>query len=642
MLFPTQRRLISLPLSVLMLFLGVVLALGGCASIPPAGPGAPTTEPTADPAALATHQAHMQDPALMATHQAQLQAPDAMATHEAQMQDPAVAATHQAQMQDPAAMATHEVLMHGTSTPAAEAQLGADTALTTFNTADFAGSGQCVMCHEGLVDAAGTDVSITTYWRSTMMASASRDPAWQAKVASEIARNPGLAALIEEKCASCHTPMAVAQAEINETPVALGGSGFLNPDNPLQAAAGDGVSCTLCHQIEPDNLGEKAGFSGGYGIDGGTEPPDRPAYGPYTDPFTRPMQMHTGFIPLHGEQVGSAALCGSCHNLFTPFVDAEGQVRGEFPEQTPYTEWEHSAFGAGNLVCQGCHMPPAGSGVVISTMPMRLGPREPFFRHEFVGGNVFMVEMLRDHAAELGVTAEAAQLEATAARAGQQLRRAASLTLEDATRQGDVLELRLRVNPATGHKFPTSFPSRRAWLHVTVTDALGAVIFESGKPEANGAIAGNDADADAGAFEPHYDRISAPDQVQIYEPIMADTDGRVTYTLLRAAKYLKDNRLLPAGADKAALPPEIGVYGEAANDANFAGGGDAVTYRVDLAGATGPFTVAAELLYQPLSHAFVQDMLQAGGAAADRFGGYYAAAGKAPDRVAAIEPLQVE
>jgi hypothetical protein len=620
-----SRPIPSLSLA-LLLFLGAVTALGGCAPLPGAGPAATAPAQTEDLTALATQQP-------------QMQGSDAMATHAAQMLDPAVAATHQAEMQDPVAMATHEAQMHGTPTPV---PLGASTALTTFNTADFSGSGQCALCHEGLVDAAGTDVSITTHWRSTMMANAAHEPAWQAKVASEVARNPALAALIEEKCASCHTPMAVAQAEIDETQVALSGAGFLNPDNPLHEAAGDGVSCTLCHQIEPDNLGEKAGFSGGYKIDGGTEPPDRPAYGPYTDPFGRPMQMHTGFVPLKGDQVDSAALCGSCHNLYTPFVDAEGQVRGEFPEQTPYTEWEHSAFGKGNIVCQSCHMPAAGSPVVISTMPMMLGPREPFFRHEFVGGNVFMVEMLRDHAAELGVTADTVHFDATAARAGEQLGRAAALAVEEAARDGDALEVRLRVSTATGHKFPTSFPSRRAWLHVTVADGAGKVIFESGEPLTDGAIAGADADADAGAFEPHYDVVTAPDQVQIYEPIMGDTDGRVTYTLLRAATYLKDNRLLPAGAEVAGLPPDIGVYGRAADDANFTSGGDAVTYRVDLVGATGPFTVAAELLYQPLSYRFVQDMLAGGGAAAARFGGYYASADKTPDRVAAIEPVQVE
>ena len=211
-----------------------------------------------------------------------------------------------------------------------------------------------------------------------------------------------------------------------------------------------------------------------------------------------------------------------------------------------------------------------------------------------------MVTLLKDHAAELGVTAAAAQLEATAARTAEQLGRGASLALKSASREGDTLAIQLQVSPATGHKFPTSFPSRRAWLHVTVTDAAGQVVFESGRPESDGSIQGNAADADPGAYEPHYDVINAADQVQIYEPIMGDTEGKVTYTLLRAATYLKDNRLLPGGADKAKLPPEIAVKGEAASDTNFVGGGDQITYRVDVSSAKGPFTVQAELLYQPL------------------------------------------
>ena len=199
----------------------------------------------------------------------------------------------------------------------------------------------------------------------------------------------------------------------------------------------------------------------------------------------------------------------------------------------------------------------------------------------------------------------------------------------------------MQVSPATGHKFPTSFPSRRAWLHVTVTDAAGQVIFESGRPGADGSIQGNAADADPAAYEPHYDVITAADQVQIYEPIMGDTEGKVTYTLLRAATYLKDNRLLPGGADKAKLPPEIAVQGEAAGDVNFVGGGDQITYRVDVASAQGPFTVQAELLYQPLAYRFVQDMLADSGESGQAFGGYFAAADHTPDRVATVEPMQV-
>lgn len=584
----------------------VAILLSGCLAIPPG----PATAPAAPDAALATH--------------------------EAQMTDPAAHATHEAQMQTPEAMATHEAAMHG-GTPTPIPAAAASVALSTFTTDDFVGSGLCVMCHEGLVDAAGTDVSITTDWRSTMMANAAKDPAWQAKVASEAVRNPALKEIIEKKCATCHTPMAETQAETLGAPVTLSGDGFLNPTNPLHEAGQDGVSCSLCHQIQPEDLGAAESFSGGYAIDTSTEPPDRIMFGPYENPFGRPMQMHTGYLPAFGEHTNSAAFCGTCHNLITPYVDAAGQIAGEFPEQMPYTEWENSAFGQG-IACQVCHMPQAAGGVVISPMPGRLAPREPFFQHYFVGGNHFMVTLLKDHAAELGVTADAVQMDATAARTAEQLGRGAGLTLSSAAREDDVLAIQLQVSPATGHKFPTSFPSRRAWLHVTVTDAAGQVVFESGRPGADGSIQGNAADVDPAAYEPHYDVITAADQVQIYEPIMGDTEGNVTYTLLRAAAYVKDNRLLPAGGDKAKLPPEIAVYGNAADDPNFVGGGDQVTYRVDVASTKGPFTVQAELLYQPLAYRFVQDMLADGGESGQAFGRFFAAADQAPARVAAVGP----
>jgi hypothetical protein len=207
--------------------------------------------------------------------------------------------------------------------------------------------------------------------------------------------------------------------------------------------------------------------------------------------------------------------------------------------------------------------------------------------------------------------------------------------------ENEVLTASLNVAALTGHKFPTSFPSRRAWLHVTVADAAGNVIWESGARNPDGTISGNAADASPAAFEPHYDIITQPDQVQIYEPIMGDHEGQVTYTLLQAAQYLKDNRMLPAGAAKAELPPEIAVYGEAAGDTNFLGGSDLVTYRIEVRGATGPLTVNAELLYEPLSYQFVVDLLADKTETTDRFGRYWGETDTAPLVVAAIEPATV-
>src|SRR5262249_4663998 len=120
-----------------------------------------------------------------------------------------------------------------------------------------------------------------------------------------------------------------------------------------------------------------------------------------------------------------------------------------------------------------------------------------------------------------------------------------------------------------GHKLPTAYPARRVWLHVTVRDGARRTVFESGALRADGSIEGNDNDADASRYEPHYSEIREPDQVQIYESVMADTSGALTTGLLAAVRYVKDNRVLPRGFDKRTADKDIAVVGGAADDANF-------------------------------------------------------------------------
>ncbi|MBE0685219.1 MAG: hypothetical protein IH585_04390 [Anaerolineaceae bacterium] len=537
--------------------------------------------------------------------------------------------------------------------PPADIQFGQDgepprnpavnTVMSIFVTDDFLGAGTCLLCHANLFDQGGVDVSITTDWRSTMMANASRDPIWQAKVSSEIERMPDLQAVIEVKCVTCHQPMAKTQAEVVGAAVAMFGDGFNNPAHALHLAGMDGVSCALCHQIQDKNLGGKESFTGGFKIDASTSPPNRPMFGPYETPFGFPMQNHTGFIPVYGEHTNQAELCATCHTLLTSYMDAEGNILGEFPEQTPYIEWENSQYGSGGIVCQNCHMPVAQGGVTISIMPGNLQPREPFFKHYFVGGNAFVLTMLSDWGGDMGIGADKAHFDATIARVKEQIgQRSASLTAKSLEVRDGQLIAQLQITPFTGHKFPTGFPSRRAWLHVTVTDAAGILIFESGKINLDGSINGNASDMDPASYEPHYDLITSPDQVQIYEPIMINSDGEVTYTLMRAATYVKDNRLLPNGTEKTTLPEDVAVHGAALQDPNFMGGGDLITYQIDVSDAQGPFTFSAELLYEPLSYRFIQDMFTDETAEIEQFSGYYGETYKQPLLVAAIEPVEVK
>jgi len=172
----------------------------------------------------------------------------------------------------------------------------------------------------------------------------------------------------------------------------------------------------------------------------------------------------------------------------------------------------------------------------------------------------------------------------------------------------DKLSAEVLVQNLTGHKLPTAFPSRRAWLHFVVRDSDGRTVFESGALNADGSITGNDNDADKERYEPHYEEITSPDQVQIFEPILKDSEGHVTTGLLAPIGYLKDNRLLPTGFDKRTAAKDIEVVGSAAEDPNFIGGGDLVRYSVPIGEAEGPFQVEAELWYQPIGFRWAHNL----------------------------------
>ena len=270
--------------------------------------------------------------------------------------------------------------------------------LSGFVVADFDGPDICAQCHGDLKDEGGNDVTMSTFWRSTMMANAARDPFWQAKVSSEIARNPARQGDIERLCSRCHMPMAYTEAiDAGQTPAIFGPQGFLDPGHPLHEAAIDGVSCTLCHQIQPQNLGQPASFNGHFVIDTSTEPPRRIVFGPYPNPNSLGvsiMRTGSGYTPQQGTHLRTSAVCATCHTLYTSFVDSQGQDK-QFPEQVPYLEWQHSSYGesqSGQRDCQDCHMPLADGAVVLyGGWPAH----EPFYQHYFVGGNSFICRYCR-------------------------------------------------------------------------------------------------------------------------------------------------------------------------------------------------------------------------------------------------------
>ena len=478
---------------------------------------------------------------------------------------------------------------------------------TVFRTSD-----RCVSCHNGLKTREGEDISIGLQWGASIMANSSRDPYWQGSVRRESIDHPESSQAIQDECTICHMP-AVRMADRN-----AGRHTQLFTRLPFEKfpkrdkAAADGVTCSVCHQIENKGLGTPATFVGNVTIAQPDESGDRPEYGPCEIDKGHQTLMHSStatYRPTQGHHMGDPGLCGSCHTLYTDALGPHGEKIGRFPEQVPLQEWQHSEYSQGQTrqTCQQCHMPRVEEPVAITALYGQ--PREGMRRHVFVGANFLVQGMLQDHRDELATAADPEALDATVKRTTEFLQtKSATVTIRGMERTTNGLAIEVHVENLTGHKLPTAYPSRRVWLHVVVRDRNGRLVFESGALNSDGSIVGNDNDQDPLRFEPYYREISKPDQVEIYEPILKDSDGKVTTGLLHAVGYLKDSRLLPKGFDKATAEKDIAVVGDAADDPAFDDRGSVVRYVVSTGNLTGPFRVGVELWYQPIGFRWAHNL----------------------------------
>ena len=134
-------------------------------------------------------------------------------------------------------------------------------------------------------------------------------------------------------------------------------------------------------------------------------------------------------------------------------------------------------------------------------------------------------------------------------------------------------------------------------------------MFESGALNADGSIQGNDNDEDASRFEPHYTEITRPDQVQIYESVMAGADGRLTTGLLTALAVREGQpaaaaRVRQAHGRQGHRGPRRGRGGRRLRRRRRSD----PLHRCRLRDAQGPFSVEAELWYQPIAYRWAMNL----------------------------------
>lgn len=313
----------------------------------------------------------------------------------------------------------------------------------------FLTSDNCVGCHGGLGGAPsgvtmfiksgpdyGEGYNISEYgeWRWSPMGLAGRDPIFYAQLESEFALLQAagagdLAGNLGTTCLSCHGAMGQRQLEIDaqDDPASGLDGNVFKPEyallhTPLTTAqkdkqiadgtydyhiygnlAREGISCSVCHHIAPPQRAEGQPdynkldtylMNGTTGVFRMT--PADELIGPFAGVREKPMQNAMGITPVHDAYIKDSEMCGACHTINLPNVDAptdaplpdftaaeqailnqaaenavsflseqfgatyrEPLVKFQHSvEQATFLEWQNSQFADAGTAqsCQDCHM----------------------------------------------------------------------------------------------------------------------------------------------------------------------------------------------------------------------------------------------------------------------------------------------
>ena len=285
--------------------------------------------------------------------------------------------------------------------------------------------------------------------------------------------------------------------------------------------ARDGVSCTICHHIDPPNPAQvqSSGLSDlEYFLIKNTtgrfeRGPNNTLNGPFQKVAVLPMEASLGITPKFSPYLKNSRVCGSCHTINLPNVDGkqrefqyldEAETITEFKpfphslEQATFVEWQNSVFANERYPqefksCQDCHMPGGFASKETSvsqivtqiatiqdttdSMADRAMPAEaihvPFRgdyrRDELVGLNVFLESMFDQFNPILGLDKLDPMTYATNGNrlAIENMVRQArestvdfAVTLVDAPIDGPLVA-EVTVTNKVGHRFPTGVGFRR-------------------------------------------------------------------------------------------------------------------------------------------------------------------------------------
>jgi hypothetical protein len=465
-------------------------------------------------------------------------------------------------------------------------------------------SASCTGCH-GNYDVLH-DIEPGPTWEGSLMGQAGRDPIFWA--ALDVANHdvPG----VGDFCLRCHAVSGWLAGRSEPPGGSVDGCALVgNIDQ--QNTDFDGVTCHVCHRMEPNAappMGQQSVYldNGQFWLDdgtcGGQGEPCR--FGPYD--YANGGLTAAPHVWAPSSYLTSSDMCGNCHNVTSPAFNliVGGIDAGiKFPIERTHREWEQSAFalpGTDFQTCQDCHMPNATNDPAYASNFFLNNHTGNMGIHAFAGGNAWVPEVLRAEYPALGIDAS---LAASADFARAMLASAADVdvVLPAAAHPGGDLTAQVSVTNLSGHKLPTGYPEgRRMWLHVEARDTAGTLVFESGAYDTATGVLTRDA------------------QVKVYESKQGvwnvgtgecetEAAGKDQFHFVLNNCVELDNRIPPkgftGGADLETNPvgytyPEI-TPGVLSNT-------DVTTYTIPVpVNANMPITVTATLRYQTISKEYV-------------------------------------
>jgi MYXO-CTERM domain-containing protein len=459
----------------------------------------------------------------------------------------------------------------------ASAQLAGTQPGELANGGQFVDADTCANCHGNGYMGDTTFLPHDT-WVGTMMGNAARDPVFKAALAIATEHSPGETA---EHCVRCHSPTAFVRGHVSPTDLSA-----------LDVIDLQGVGCETCHRAT-----QTAGPEGPYLLGDAqlVYDDDTGKRGKYADAVSPAHET------VYDLGVNDARFCAQCHVVNNPgknLIDATGADTGAvFPLETTFQEWESSDYavpgGADERTCQQCHMRVKEGQWPLSKLPggtLRTDPRE----HAFVGGNHWGIQAVMaanpERARQYGDAYELVK-----SRTLENLESAVSVTLVDAPTEatpGTTIDVRVRVENLSGHKFPTGYvDGRRAWIAIALVDSDGAERFL------------------LGGYDAATGEIAAEPPTHVYRAQHGRWDGAAAVPELSLSlqnMLLSDTRIPPKGFTASPITEPSGEIEFGDGEGNWRSSDEAtftVTVPADVYGAQ---TLSARVYYQSITREYVE------------------------------------